>query len=209
MAGVSEAAFEHDDLVNTEDPPAAAETPAAETPAAGTPAAGIPATETPGTLDSADPTTTEPEPAKPVGTLPKALNPRRTPRPTKRVPGLTGRGVCALIAVVTFVGGLADMAVSGHRSHLFGVLFAITSAIGALAVRKKDLRVAMIAPPLLYCALIFVMSLIDQGGLTGGLLTREGFYLGNAFVTGAPAIWTGSLLAGAIGWYRLRVGGRR
>ncbi len=142
--------------------------------------------------------------AKPGVALPKTLDPRGTPRPRKSAPGLTGRGVCVLIAVVTFIGGLIDMAVSGHRGHLFGVLFAITSAAGALAVRKKDLRVAIVAPPLLYCLLIFVMSLIDQGGLTGGLLTREGFYLGNAFVTGAPAIWTGSLLAAAIGWYRLR-----
>jgi hypothetical protein len=114
-----------------------------------------------------------------------------------------------LIAVATFIGGLLDLAISGHRGHLFGVLFAIASALGALAVRKKDLRVAMVAPPLLYCVLIFVMSLIDQGGLTGGLLTREAFYLGNAFVTGAPAIWVGSLLAAAIAWYRLRVAGRR
>lgn len=172
MAGVSEAAFEHDDPVSTEGPPA------------------------PVVQETAAP-------------LPKALNPRGTPRPNKRAPGLTGRGVCVLIAAATFVGGLIDLAVSGHRSHLFGVLFAVTSALGALAVRKRDLRVAMVAPPLLYCVLIFVMSLIDQGGLTGGLLTREGFYLGNAFVTGAPAIWTGSLLAAGIGWYRLRETGRR
>ena len=128
---------------------------------------------------------------------------------TRRPPGVTGRGVCVLIAAATFVGGLLDMAIAGHRGHLFGVLFAIASALAALAVRKKDVRVAMVAPPLLYCVLIVIMSLIDQGGLTGGLLTREAFYLGNAFVTGAPAIWVGSLLAAAIGWYRLRAAGRR
>jgi len=128
---------------------------------------------------------------------------------TRRPPGLTGRGACVLIAGSTFVGGLLDMAISGHRGHLFGVLFAIASALGAIAVRKKDVRTAMVAPPLLYCVLTFVMSLIDQGGLTGGLLTREAFYVGNAFVTGAPAMWAGSLLAAAIGWYRLRGAGRR
>jgi len=132
----------------------------------------------------------------------------RTPA-TRRPPGVTGRGACALIAVATFVGGMLDMAISGHRGHLFGVLFAIASALGAIAVRNKDVRTAMVAPPLLYCVLTFVMSLIDQGGLTGGLLTREAFYVGNAFVTGAPAMWAGSLLAAAIGWYRLRGAGRR
>lgn len=151
----------------------------------------------------------QPVAKQPLG-LPVSLNPRPTPQSgNRRRPGLTGRGVCVLIAAATFVGGLLDMAVSGHRGHLFGVLFAVASALGALAVRKKDLRVAMIAPPLLYCVLIFVMSLIDRGGLAGGVLTREAFYLGNAFVTGAPAIWVGSLLAAAIGWYRLRGQGRR
>ena len=193
VAGVSEAAYEHDDQVSPEDPPAPAETPVAEPAAAATQAADEP------------PASAE----KSAVALPKKLNPRGASQPTKRVPGLTGRGVCVLITVLTFVGGLVDMAVSGHRSHLFGVLFVVTSGLGALAVRKKDLRVAMVAPPLLYCLLIFLMSLIDQGGLTGGLLTREGFYLGNAFVTGAPSIWVGSLLAAAIGWYRLRESGRR
>lgn len=188
MACVSEAAREHDDPVSTEDSPSP---PAAE-----------------GASPKAEPS------AGPAIALPKGLDPRGTPRPSKPAPGrsgltgLTGRGVCVLIAVVTFVGGLIDMAVSGHRDHLFGVLFAVTSALGALAVRKKDLRVAMVAPPLLYGVLIFLMSLIDQDGLTGGPLTREGFYLGNAFVTGAPAIWAGSVAAGAIGWYRLRAGRR-
>jgi hypothetical protein len=194
---VSEAACEHDDPVSTDDSPAPTAAPSP------TPESAAP---------KAEPT------AGPAVVLPKSLDPHGTPRPSKPAPGLagltgltglTGRGVCVLIAVVTFAGGLADMAVSGHRGHLFGVLFAVSSALGAFAVRKKDLRVAMVAPPLLYCALIFVMSLIDQSGLTGGPLTREGFYLGNAFVTGAPAIWVGSLLAGAIGWYRLRETGRR
>jgi hypothetical protein len=128
---------------------------------------------------------------------------------TRRPPGVTGRGLVVLVFAATFVGGLLDMAISGHRGHLFGVLFVISSALGALAVRRKDLRTAMVAPPLLYCVLIFVMSLIDQGGLTGGLLTREAFYLANAFVTGAPAIWVGTVLAAAIGWYRLGAADRR
>ncbi len=192
MANVSEASYEHDDPVSTDEPAIAAE--ALATPAAAvTPAAEPAAAAAP----------------EPVGSLPKAFNPRRSAAPTRRAPGLTDRGVCVLIALATFLGGMIDMATSGHRGHLFGVLFVIASALGALAVRKKDLRVAMIAPPLLYCALIFVMSLIDQAGLTGGRLTREAFYLGNAFVTGAPAIWSGSLLAAAIGWYRLRASDRR
>ena len=148
------------------------------------------------------------EPAEATPALPRKLDPRpKTPQAspaTRRPPGVTGRGVVVLIFVATLVGGLLDMMISGHRGHMFGVVFAVASALGALGVRRRDLRTAMVAPPLEYCVLIGVMSLIDQGGLSGGLATREAFYLGNAFVTGAPAIWVGTALACGIGWYRLR-----
>ena len=122
----------------------------------------------------------------------------------RRHTGVTGRGVVALILVATLLAGLLDMAISGHRGHLFGVVFAVSATLGALIVRRRDLPIAMITPPLAYCVAIAVMSLIDRGGLAGGLLTTEAFYLGNAFVTGAPAIWSGTVVACLIGWYRLR-----
>jgi hypothetical protein len=112
--------------------------------------------------------------------------------------------VVSIILVATFLAGLLDMAISGHRGHLFGVVFVASSAVGAVIVRRRGLPTAMIAPPLVYCLLIIVMSLIDRGGLAGGFRTTVVFYIGNAFVTGAPAIWSGTVLACLIGWYRLR-----
>jgi Domain of unknown function (DUF6542) len=145
--------------------------------------------------------------------LPRVVNGRTVPglpgggasagrTPARGTRGATGRGVIALIVVMTALGGLADLAISGHRGHLFGVLFAVSSAVGALVVRRRDLPTAMIAPPLLYCVLIAAMSTVDQTGLTGRFVGREAFYLGNAFVTGAPAIWIGTALSVAIGGYR-------
>jgi hypothetical protein len=118
--------------------------------------------------------------------------------------GVTGRGTVVLIVVVTAVVGLLEVVIGGHRGHLFGIAFAATSAVGALVVRRRDLAVAMIAPPLLYTLLIVAMSTIDTKDATGGLGSREAVYLANAFVTGAPAMWIGTAAAVAIGWYRLR-----
>jgi hypothetical protein len=118
--------------------------------------------------------------------------------------GVTGRGVIALILVTTLLAGLIGVVVDGHRGRLFGVVFVVASAVGAVVVRRRDLPVAMVAPPLLYCVLIALMSLVDQAGLEGGFASREVFYIGNAFVTGAPTIWSGTALAVAIGWYRRR-----
>src|SRR5207237_8458187 len=118
--------------------------------------------------------------------------------------GITGRGVVVLILVVTAVVGAGAVMVGGHRGHAFGIAFVVTAAAGALLVRRKDIVTAVIAPPLLYCLLVVLMSFIDTKGQTGGRLTRKTVYIADAFITGAPAIWTGTALAAVIGWYRRR-----
>jgi len=127
-----------------------------------------------------------------------------SPAPYANGRGVTGRGVVALIAVTTLVGGLADLAVSGHRSFLFAIAFMVTSGVGALVVRRRDLPTAVIAPALIYCVLILIMSLIDRSGLSGSFSTRESYYVGNAFVTGAPSMWIGTTAAALIGYLRIK-----
>jgi hypothetical protein len=145
--------------------------------------------------------------AVPAGPLP-----RTEARPASRVVsgrGVTGRGIVVLILLVTGVVGLVEVALAGHRGHAFAIAFVVTSAVGALVVRRRDLSAALIAPPLLYCILIVAMSAVDTNGGTGGLVTREGVYVGNAFVTGAPALWTGTAAAALIAWYRHRASAAR
>jgi Domain of unknown function (DUF6542) len=166
-----------------------------------------------GPPEHADPATlAEPaEPAGRAGPTEPAGSPAAPQRPpgTRRVSsrGVTARGVVVLILATTLLAGLAGRVIVGHRTGLFGLVFALSSAVGALVVRRRDLPAAMVAPPLLYCVLIVAMSLVDRGGLAGGLTSQIGVYVGTAFVTGAPAIWSGSLLAAGIGWYRLRTRG--
>ena len=146
--------------------------------------------------------TEPPSAAAPASSSPSVAT---RPRPTTRVVsgrGVTGRGIVVLILIVTGVVGLLEVAIAGHRGHAFGIAFVVSSAIGALIVRRRDLPTALIAPPLLYCVLIVAMSVIDHHDAAGGRLTREGVYLGNAFVTGAPALWTGTLAAALVTGYR-------
>ena len=123
--------------------------------------------------------------------------------------GVTGRGVIVLTLFGTAIVGLLGVAISGHRGPPFAIAFVATCAIGALLVRHRDLRTAMVAPPLLYCVLIVVISAFDTQGETGGFVSREGLYLGNAFVTGAPTLWAGTAAAVVIGWYRRRASASR
>ncbi len=116
--------------------------------------------------------------------------------------GITGRGVVVLTSAFTGLVGILDVIASGHRGHLFGVAFVLAAAVGGYVVRRRDVLVAVVAPPLIYCALIIGMSLIDTGGMTGSLLTRIGIYILDGFVTGAPTIWLGTAAASAIVWRR-------
>ena len=123
--------------------------------------------------------------------------------------GVTGRGVIVLTLFGTAIVGLLGVAISGHRGAPFAIAFVATCAIDALVVRRRDIRTAMVAPPLLFCALIIVISAFDTQGETGGFVSREGLYLGNAFVTGAPTLWAGTAAAVVIGWYRRRASAPR
>jgi uncharacterized protein DUF6542 len=122
--------------------------------------------------------------------------------------GVTGRGVIVMISILTGLVGVLEVAFAGHRGAAFAVAFVLTSAIGALVVRRRDLPTSVIAPPLLYCVLIVVLSIVDTHDQSGGFVTRKAVYIGNAFVTGAPTLWAGAAAAGAIAWYRRRAGRR-
>jgi hypothetical protein len=123
--------------------------------------------------------------------------------------GVTGRGVVVLILILTGLVGLLEVAFAGHRGAAFAFVFVFTSAVGALVVRRRDLPTSIFAPPLLYCVLIAVLSVVDTHDQSGGFVTRKAVYIGNAFVTGAPTLWTGTLIAAAIVWYRHRAGRSR
>ena len=120
--------------------------------------------------------------------------------------GVTGRGVVVLILVMAGLVGLIEVALAGHRGAAFAFVFVFTSAVGALVVRRRDLPTSIFAPPLIYCILITALSVVDTHDQSGGFITRKAVYIGNAFVTGAPTLWTGTVIAAAIVWYRHRAG---
>jgi hypothetical protein len=149
------------------------------------------------------PTPSAAEAAAPVGALTQTR-----PQAGRGVSGrgVTGRGVVVLILIMTGLIGLLEVAFAGHRGAAFAFVFVFTSAVGALIVRRRDLSTSVIAPPLLYCVLIAALSVVDTHDQSGGFVTRKAVYIGNAFVTGAPTLWTGTLAAAAIVWYRYRAG---
>jgi hypothetical protein len=157
--------------------------------------------------ESAAPESAVPDPTTPAGAATAAgASTQARPQPGRVVSGrgVTGRGVVVLILIPTGLAGLLEVAFAGHRGAAFAVAFVLTSAVGALVVRRRDLPTSIIAPPLLYCVLIAALSLVDTHDQSGGFITRKAVYIGNAFVTGAPTLWAGTAAAVAIAWYRRR-----
>jgi hypothetical protein len=156
------------------------------------------AAERPEPLASARPATAV-RPATPV----RAAAPVRRPAAAARSLGLTARGAATVMLVTTLLAGGADLVISGHRGHLFGLGFVFSAALAASGVRRRDLWAAAIAAPFVYCMAIGLISLVDNA-TGGGFATREALYLGNAFVTGTPAMWAGTAIAVAVGVQRRR-----
>lgn len=153
-----------------------------------------------------EPAAAEPEAATPA--TPASASTQARPQAGRAVSGrgVTGRGVVVLILVLTGLVGLLEVAFAGHRGAAFAFVFIFTSGVGALVVRRRDLPTSIFAPPLLYCVLITALSVVDTHDQSGGFITRKAVYIGNAFVTGAPTLWTGTVIAAAIVWYRHRAG---
>lgn len=124
-------------------------------------------------------------------------------QPRKGV-SLTGRGAVLCLFILTLLGGLADEAISGHRGGIFSVAFVLVATAAAWLVRRRDLAATVIAPPLVYCVVVAVISVAGSGSATGGLLTREGVTFSTSFITGTPWLWLGSAGAGAVAWWRSR-----
>jgi len=115
-------------------------------------------------------------------------------------PGLPGRGV--IVGSTAAAAGviLLDFTLTGGLSMFFGLWFVVICLIGAMAVRRQDLFTTGVLAPLLFGALIALISLVAPSTFSdvGGF--------GKVFPTGLTA-HAGALVAG-YGVALLTVGAR-
>lgn len=110
---------------------------------------------------------------------------------------LTGRGaVLGMLAV--FALGLLGASWLGW-GVLAGACFVVGSAAAALYVRPRDLLMATIAPPLLFCIALVVVKAVTAPGEVA-LSTVEGVAVTLAGV--APWLFAGTALSLVIAWSR-------
>lgn len=110
-------------------------------------------------------------------------------RATLHQSGVPGRGVIVLSSAAAVLAVLSDFSLTGGLSIYFDLWFVVICLVGAMAVRRSDLFTAGVLAPLLFGALIALISLVAPATFTD----RGGF--GTVFPTGLTE-HAGALVAG-------------
>ncbi len=103
---------------------------------------------------------------------------------TRTPSGLTVPGVVVIVGLPTVLAALAETAWHSRLSWVFGLVFAASSLLGALQVRRSTIAAGAVVPPLVFLAALLVAHPLLDGGESGvkGLLLDTG----TALTTGAP-----------------------
>ena len=93
------------------------------------------------------------------------------------MPGMPGRGVVLLTSLVTAGVVALDLWLTGGLSIFFALCFVVICLVAAMAVRRHDIFVAGVLPPLVYgaaiggVALLAPTALLDSGSLSQTFMT--------------------------------------
>ncbi len=93
------------------------------------------------------------------------------------MPGMPGRGVVLVTALVTAAVVGLDFALTGELSIFFDLCFVVICLVAAMAVRRHDIFATGVLPPLVYAAAVGTVALVaptailDSGGLSKTFMT--------------------------------------
>ena len=110
-------------------------------------------------------------------------------------PGLSGARGVLLALGLGLAGGLVDVLTGPGLGTVFTVCFVAGCVLAALSVRRQDLVVAVVAPPLVYATIALVAGVARGSSTSGSLLVRHGLDLFTALVLEAPALMLATLLS--------------
>ena len=124
--------------------------------------------------------------------------------PTRPHEGIPATGATLVLSAVVSLAALVDIAVSGRPGHFSAAVFVL--GCGAVAARlvRRDLSAALLAPPLVFAAVaVIAVQFVARGGSVRAYAVDEVLGLGAALGSGAPALFAGLALSGAVAAARL------
>ncbi|MDP9436052.1 MAG: hypothetical protein M3P93_13005, partial [Actinomycetota bacterium] len=118
----------------------------------------------------------------------------------RRGGGLSGEGVVVLVLALGLAGVLFDVLTGPGLRTVFAVCFVGGCLVAAATVRRRDLPVAVVMPPLVYAVMALVTGLVEGGEAGGSFLVRQALDLFTTLVLEAPVLLlaTGGSLAVAL-----------
>ena len=136
---------------------------------------------------------------EPVDSLSARTRRRATLQPTTVISdnrrGLTAFGATLVVLIFSIVGALADIAVFGSLSWIFGVLFVLSCFASTLRSHIDDLIAVAIMPPLVYALITVGVGILhpSSSDSSGGLKT-EIINAGSELILRAPSLLVAEVL---------------
>lgn len=94
----------------------------------------------------------------------------------------------ALALGLGLAGGLYDVLTGPGLRLVFAVCFIAGAVLAALLVRRRDLLVAVVLPPLAYVVIALVSGAVRGSSTAGSFVVRQALDLFTALVLEAPAL---------------------
>lgn len=109
--------------------------------------------------------------------------------------GMKTWGVVLVDLVITTVAAIVDLRLYGQLTWITGGAFVLACLVTSLSVRRRDLSVAVITPPLAFVAAVAISAQTVALGSTGSLMLREGKIIVTSLAFNAPYVFAGTGLA--------------
>jgi hypothetical protein len=130
----------------------------------------------------------------------------RAPRPAVQrgsSRGLTTPGVILVVLAASVLGAVVDTIIGDDLRAFFAVFFVASAIAAAAVVRRRDSLAAIIAPPLVFLAIVGAHEVATPTGKSRALIDLSGDLL-SAMALKAPELWAGTVAAAVIVLVRYR-----
>lgn len=109
--------------------------------------------------------------------------------------GMKTWSVVLVDVLATTIAAIVDLRLNLHLTWITGSVFVTVCVITALAVRRRDLSIAVITPPLAFVFAVAVAAVTSSVGETGSMVIRMSRDLFASLAFNAPFVFAGTGLA--------------
>ncbi len=135
----------------------------------------------------------------PAPAVTEVVDPFYLPGPDGPLPGdnagMKTWGVVLVDVLATTIAAIVDLRLNLHLTWITGAVFVTVCVITAIAVRRRDLSIAVITPPLAFVFAVAVAAVTSSVGEAGSMMIRMSRDIFASLAFNAPFVFAGTGLA--------------